>query len=97
MSNENRFSGLMGGLADSSSEQPKEKPKTESKSSAKKTEKRKKPMPKSKDPDYSQIGLYLPNALHKRMKIAAAMTELEISEIAAQAIGEWLEKKGINV
>ena len=53
-------------------------------------------LPKSRDPNYSQIGLYLPTALHKRMKIGAAITELEISDIAAQAISEWLDKQGIN-
>ena len=57
----------------------------------------KKALPKYKDPSYSQIGLYLPNKLHKRMKIAAAMTELEISELAAKAIEQWLNEKGTPI
>ena len=55
-----------------------------------------KALPKSRDPNFAQIGLYLPKKLHKRLKVGAAVAELEISDIAAQAIDEWLERKGIG-
>ena len=41
---------------------------------------------KSKDPNYTQIGLYLLNELHRRMKIDVAMKELEMSDLAAQTL-----------
>ncbi len=47
---------------------------------------------KSKNPDYTQIGLYLPNELHRKMKIASAMTGLELSDLAAQALELWLSE-----
>lgn len=51
-----------------------------------------KSLPKSKDPNYSQIGIYLPKELHQKMKIGAAMTGLEMSAIAEAAIQMWLAK-----
>lgn len=47
---------------------------------------------KSKDPDYTQIGVYLPNELHRQMKIGAATTGMEMSEIAAAGIQMWLDE-----
>ena len=54
--------------------------------------KSKKPLPKSKDPNYSQIGLYLPKELHQKMKIGAAITGLEMSVIAEAGIQMWLDE-----
>ena len=99
MANGNRFSGLMGGLSSSDGDSTKTKKSTQKKASqpeSKPESKSKKPMPKSKDPNYSQIGIYLPNEIHKKMKIGAAMTGLEMSEIAAQGIQMWLEKNVKN-
>jgi len=70
---------------------------TEPKTDAKPTAKSKKPLPKSKDPNYSQIGLYLPNELHRKMKIGAAMTGLEMSDLAAQALELWLAENAPNI
>jgi len=69
----------------------------EPKTDAKPTAKSKKPLPKSKDPDYTQIGLYLPNELHRKMKIGAAMTGLELSDMAAQALELWLAKNASDI
>ena len=96
MSNENRFSGLMGGLNQSDKSEPVESSKEGATPSAKQVDKRKKPMPKSKDPNYSQIGIYLPNEIHRKMKIGAAITGLEMSEIAAKGIEMWLKKNVPN-
>ena len=96
MADTNRFSGLMGGLNQGegeAAEEPKEKAQQKtSQSTDKPKAKSKKPLPKSKDPNYSQIGLCLPNEMHRKMKIGAAITGLEMSEIAAQGIQLWLEK-----
>lgn len=92
MANENRFSGLMSGLSSGdkktpvqSQAAPQDKPKTT------------KPMPKSKNPDYVQIGVYLPIELHTKMKIGSAITGEEMSAIAAEGIRLWLEKNTPNI
>lgn len=104
MAEANRFSGLIGGLNQSPSNEPaiaepdmktEDNPtvKPESKSKAK----GKRSTVKSKDPDYTQIGVYLPNELHRRMKIGAAMTGLEMSDLAAQAVELWLAENAPNI
>jgi hypothetical protein len=104
MSEANRFSGLIGGLNQSDRSEPeiaepdkktKGKPTAESKPKGK--AKGKKSTVKSKDPDYTQIGVYLPNELHRRMKIGAAMTGLEMSDLAAQAVELWLAENAPNI
>lgn len=91
MANGNRFSGLMSGLSSSdkkapvqSQTAPQDKPKTT------------KPMPKSKDPNYKQIGIYLPADVHQKMKIGSAITGLEMSAIAQAGIEMWLAKNVPN-
>lgn len=91
MTEQNRFTGLIGGLnqgkpstAKANESEPKHKPKSQ------------KPLPKSKDPNYSQIGLYLPKDLHQKMKIGAAITGLEMSAIAEAGIQMWLDKNVPN-
>lgn len=95
MSNENRFSGLMGDLGGGKASAKKEAS-TRSPETAKSKPKPTKSIPKSKNPDYTQIGFYLPNDLHKRVKIGAAMTGLEMSDVAAQALELWLKKNVSN-
>lgn len=104
MANENRFSGLMGGLNQSDDSEPvaaevETKPR---KPAAKKATKKAAPAkPKKAKYDdkenYKQVGLYLPVELHKRMKIGAAMTDKEMSEIAAEGVELWLKKNVPNI
>lgn len=83
MPNENRFSGLIGGL---NSRDAEAKPKEATRSNPKSA----KPKPKSKDPNYKQIGVYLPTDVHQKMKIGSAVTGLEMSAIAQAGIEMWL-------
>ena len=105
MSNENRFSGLMGGLNQSDDSEPvtakaESKPrKSAAKKSAKKTSSKKQTIvsaqsatAKHRSVNYAQVGMYLPKELHRKMKIAAAMTGEEMSAIAAQGIELWLKE-----
>ena len=47
---------------------------------------------KSKDPSYQRATVYLPKVLHKRLKAVAVDMELEMSDIAEQAITAWLDE-----
>lgn len=118
MANENRFSGLMGGLNQSDDSEP-ATAKAESKPSApaaKKSTKKAAPaksektsskketivsaqssIAKHRSESYAQVGMYLPKELHRKMKIAAAMTGEEMSAIAAQGIELWLKKNAPNI
>jgi hypothetical protein len=100
MANEDRFSGWIGGLnraSNPSQDKETEQTKRPIKSKIKAKAEGKKSTVKSKDPGYTQIGVYLPNELHRKMKIGAAMTGLEMSEIAAQAVELWLAKNAPNI
>ncbi|MGB7085765.1 MAG: hypothetical protein WBD47_09430 [Phormidesmis sp.] len=88
MSEETRFDSLMDAL--STEDEPSAK--AESKSKGKKS----KPLPISKDPNYKQIGVYLPTEVHRKMKIGAAITGLEMSAIAEAGIQMWLKKNVPN-
>jgi hypothetical protein len=46
---------------------------------------------KSKSSDFTRSTIYLSKALHKRLKIAAAASDLEMSDIAESAISAWLD------
>ena len=46
---------------------------------------------KSKRTDYTRATIYIPKTLHKRMKMAQLTKELEMSEIAEEAITTWLD------
>jgi len=46
---------------------------------------------KSKRADYTRATIYIPKTLHKRMKMAQLTKELELSEIAENAITAWLD------
>ncbi|PZO20370.1 MAG: CopG family transcriptional regulator [Leptolyngbya foveolarum] len=81
MTEETRFDSLIDAL--SSNDEPTDEP-------AKASKKADKQKPKHKDPNYKQVGIYLPTDLHRRMKIASAATDVETSEIAAAGIELWL-------
>ena len=49
---------------------------------------------KSTDPDYVRTTVYLPKKLHRKLKLAAAADERQMSDIMASLIEKWLEKKG---
>lgn len=100
MNSENRFSGLMSGLSSSDKKAPttavdeiKEITETKAKSKPQAA----KQIPKSKNPDYVQIGVYLPKDLHQKLKIGSAITGEEMSAIAAEGIRLWLEKNTPNI
>ena len=107
MAEQNRFSGLIGGLNKSADNEPAEtaeiekaakpavKPAAKIEATAK--PKGKRSTVKSKDPGYVQMGLYLPENLHRKMKAAAAMNGLEMSDVAAQAVELWLSKNAPNI
>lgn len=83
MTNENRFTGLVGQLK----AQGKTKDTGPTQPNPQDT-----PKAKRNNPNYLRTTLYLPKTLHKRMKTKGIELEMEISEIAAQAIDAWLSK-----
>jgi hypothetical protein len=104
MAEANRFSGLIGGLNQGTTNEPeiaepdmKTEGKTTAEPKSKSKAKGEKSTAKSKDPSYTQIGVYLPNDLHRKMKIGAAMTGLEMSDLAAQAVELWLAENAPNI
>ena len=103
MAEQNRFAGMMGGISQGADNEPvetvkaKETTKPAVKPAAKAKTKGKRSIVKSKDPGYVQMGLYLPEKLHGRMKAAAALNRLEMSDVAAQAFELWLSKNAPNI
>lgn len=81
MAKENRFSGLMGQVG---------KAKKSDQSQAKSTSNS--PV-KSKSADYSKLTVYITKALHKRLKIGAAELEMELSDVAEEAISAYLSER----
>ena len=81
MAKENRFSGLMGQVG-----KAKKSDQTEVKSTSTS------PV-KSKSPDYSKLTVYITKALHKRLKVGAAELEMELSDVAEEAITAYLSKR----
>lgn len=49
---------------------------------------------KSTDPNYVRTTVYLPKKLHRKLKLAAAADERQMSDIMAELVEKWLEKKG---
>lgn len=80
MTKQNRFSGLMGQVS---------KAKQSDQSAA--TPASTTPV-KSKSDDYTKLTVYITKALHKRLKVGAAQLEMELSDIAEDAIDEYLSK-----
>ena len=48
---------------------------------------------KSKDPNYQRTTIYLPKAMHKRLKAAAAHEEKEMSTIVEELLEQWLNSR----
>lgn len=51
-----------------------------------------KPIGRSKRPDYSQVAVYLPKALHRQIRIAAATDDREQADIIEDALTQWVER-----
>ena len=47
---------------------------------------------KSKDPHYIKTNYYFPKSLNRRLKQAAAASDRELSDLAQQAVEEFLDK-----
>ena len=48
---------------------------------------------KSKDPNYQRTTIYLPKAMHRRLKAAAAHEEKEMSAIVEELLEQWLDSR----
>jgi Ribbon-helix-helix protein, copG family len=51
---------------------------------------------KHKNPDYQRTTLYLPKAIHRKLKAAAAESDREMSDIMEELVEQWLESR-INI
>ncbi|MGB3298672.1 MAG: hypothetical protein WBA76_10420 [Phormidesmis sp.] len=89
MTEENRFDALIDSFDGDDEPTPETKPKGKGEG--------KKSKVKSKDPNYKQIGLYIPEDLHRRTKAGAAMKGLEMSDLATQALELWLSENAPNI
>jgi hypothetical protein len=52
---------------------------------------------KGKDPGYQRTTVYLPKALHRKLKAAALEDEREMSDIIEEQITQWLASKHPDV
>ncbi|NJL81289.1 MAG: CopG family transcriptional regulator [Richelia sp. RM2_1_2] len=48
---------------------------------------------KSTDPDYVRTTVYLPKKLHRKLKLAAAADERQMSDIISELLEKWLDEK----
>lgn len=48
---------------------------------------------KSKDPNYQRTTIYLPKAMHRRLKAAAVNEEKEMSAIVEELVEQWLNSR----
>lgn len=48
---------------------------------------------KSTDPDYVRTTVYLPKKLHRKLKLAAAADERQMSDIMTELLEKWLADK----
>jgi len=48
---------------------------------------------KSKDPTYQRTTIYLPKAMHRRLKAAAANEDKEMSAIMEELLEQWLNSR----
>lgn len=96
MANQNRFGSMFDSIKSDEVEPAKQ---AESKPDAKaqKVKGSDKQKAKYKNPSYVQVGLYLPKDLHQRLKIGSAITEKELSDIAAEALSDWADKNVPNI
>ena len=96
MANQNRFGSMFEDIkADEIAPDKTTKPKTASK--AQEANESDKPKAKYKDPNYVQVGLYLPKDLHQKLKIGSAITEKELSDIAAEVLSDWVDRNVPNI
>ena len=79
---ENRFQGLMGSLGKAPSQIATDTDAASEPSTA--------PIAKSKSKDYQRTTVYLPKALHRRLKAAALTEDREISDIIETLVSEYL-------
>lgn len=82
MAKENRFSGL--GDALKKSRKTSKRPDVQADKTTGKA--------KSKSSDHTKLTVYITKALHKRLKVGGAHLEMELSDIAEEAINEYLDK-----
>ena len=81
MTKENRFSNLMGQVGKAKQSDQVATSKTGGK------------VTKSKSSDYQKITLYLTKDLAKRLKMAGLEAEMELSDMAEEAIEQWLSSR----
>ena len=55
--------------------------------------KRGRPTSKSKDPDYTKMGLYVKKDIHRKLKADASLQGKELSELAEEIFSDWLENR----
>lgn len=48
---------------------------------------------KSTDPNYVRTTVYLPKRLHRKLKLAAASDERQMSDIITELLEKWLSEK----
>ena len=48
------------------------------------------PMGKSRDPNYKQLGLYVRKDIHRKVKSKAAAEDVELSELVERLLIDWL-------
>lgn len=53
-----------------------------------------KPLAKSVDPSYVRTTVYLPKALHQKLKTAAIFDDMDMSVIVASSLEAWFDAKG---
>lgn len=53
------------------------------------------PLAKSKDPNYQRSTVYLPKAIHQRLKLAAIQDGKEISEVIEGLVKDWLDHRDV--
>jgi len=57
----------------------------------------KRPLAKSKDPNYKQTSVYLPKMLHIKLMAAAMEEDKDVSELFAELGEKWLKAKNLEV
>lgn len=75
---------------DRPTEEPSNQPQTSEKPPASR------PMGKSRDPNYKQLGLYVRKDIHRQVKSKAAAEEIELSELVERLLIDWLSEQSDN-
>ncbi|MEX0272486.1 CopG family transcriptional regulator [Leptolyngbyaceae cyanobacterium UHCC 1019] len=91
---ESRFDGLFGAAKAAKSTDNQDKDVQTSKHSHAETFKiSDAPLSKSKDPDYQRTTVYLPKALHRKLRATAIADDREMSDVIKELVQQWLESK----